>query len=60
MTWPRININYNESDTGIRLLVHRVGTNVVFDFGLWGKDERSALRWIADTLGVRAQVARGV
>lgn len=21
MTWPRININYNESDTGIRLLV---------------------------------------
>jgi predicted kinase len=33
-----------------------LGTNVVFDFGLWGKDERSALRWIADTLGVRAQV----
>jgi len=36
--------------------VAKLGTNVVFDFGLWGKDERSALRWIADTLGVRAQV----
>src|SRR5674476_1311039 len=26
-----------------------LGINVVFDFGLWGKDERSALRWIAGT-----------
>ena len=34
----------------------QLGINVVFDFGLWGKDERSALRWIADSLGVRAQV----
>ncbi|HEV2886240.1 MAG TPA: ATP-binding protein [Jatrophihabitans sp.] len=34
----------------------QLGVNVVFDFGLWGKDERSALRWIASTLGVRAQV----
>lgn len=34
----------------------QLGVNVVFDFGLWGKDERSALRWIADSLGVRAQV----
>lgn len=33
-----------------------LGINVVFDFGLWGKDERSALRWIADSLGVRAEV----
>lgn len=33
-----------------------LGINVVFDFGLWGKDERSALRWIASTLGVRSQV----
>ncbi|HZM84510.1 MAG TPA: ATP-binding protein, partial [Candidatus Limnocylindrales bacterium] len=23
------------------------GTNVVLDFGLWGRDERSALRWLA-------------
>ena len=41
-------------EVGMR--VAKLGTNVVFDFGLWGKDERSALRWIADTLGVRAQV----
>jgi predicted kinase len=34
----------------------QLGINVVFDFGLWGKDERSALRWIASTLGVRSQV----
>ena len=34
----------------------QLGVNVVLDFGLWGKDERSALRWIADSLGVRAQV----
>jgi predicted kinase len=39
-------------EVGMR--VAKLGTNVVFDFGLWGKDERSALRWIADTLGVRA------
>jgi predicted kinase len=34
----------------------QLGTNVVFDFGFWGKDERSALRWIASTLGARSQV----
>ncbi len=34
----------------------QLGLNVVLDFGFWGKDERSALRWIADSLGVRAQV----
>jgi predicted kinase len=33
-----------------------LGTNVVFDFGFWGKDERSALRWIAGTLGAHSQV----
>jgi len=33
-----------------------LGTNVVFDFGLWGKDERSALRWIAGAIGARSQV----
>lgn len=32
------------------------GINVVLDFGFWGKDERSALRSIADSLGVRAEV----
>jgi predicted kinase len=34
----------------------RLGIDVVLDFGLWGKDERSALRWIADSLGVPSQV----
>ena len=34
----------------------QLGIDVVFDFGLWGKDERSALRWIADSLGIRAEV----
>ena len=34
----------------------QLGVDVVFDFGFWGKDERSALRWIAETLGVRAEV----
>ena len=33
-----------------------LGINVVFDFGLWSKDERSALRWIAGSSGVGAQV----
>lgn len=34
----------------------QLGLNVIFDFGLWGKDERSALRWIAHSLGVCTQV----
>jgi predicted kinase len=34
----------------------QLGLNVVFDFGFWGTDERSALRWIADTLGVSCTV----
>jgi predicted kinase len=34
----------------------QLGVNVVFDFGFWGRDERSALRWIAGTLGVRSRV----
>lgn len=34
----------------------QLGLNVVFDFGLWSRDERSALRWIAGSLGVRAEV----
>src|SRR5215210_1866795 len=33
-----------------------LGINVVFDFGFLGKDERSALRWIAGTVGARSQV----
>jgi predicted kinase len=34
----------------------QLGIDVVFDFGLWGRDERSALRWIAESVGVRAEV----
>jgi predicted kinase len=34
----------------------QLGVDVVFDFGFWSRDERSALRWIADSLGVRTQV----
>jgi predicted kinase len=34
----------------------RLGTSVVLDFGLWGRDERSALRWLAGEAGVRCQV----
>ena len=41
-------------ETGMR--VAALGMDVVFDFGLWGKDERSALRWIASTLGVPTHV----
>jgi predicted kinase len=36
--------------------VAELGTNVVFDFGFWGRDERSALRWIAGTVGARSHV----
>ena len=33
-----------------------LGIDVVLDFGFWSKDERSALRWIAGTVGARSQV----
>ena len=29
----------------------RLGVGVVLDYGLWGRDERSALRWLATTAG---------
>jgi predicted kinase len=34
----------------------QLGINVVLDFGFWGTDERSALRWIAAAVGARAEV----
>ncbi len=40
----------------IGLRAARLGIDVVFDFGLWGRDERSALRWIAESLDVPTQV----
>jgi predicted kinase len=42
----------------IALALHalHVGTNVVLDFGLWSRDERSALRWLATSAGASGQV----
>ena len=34
----------------------RLGTNVVLDFGLWGRDERSALRWLARSVAASCRV----
>lgn len=28
-----------------------IGTNVVLDFGCWSRDERSAIRWLAESSG---------
>ena len=41
-------------EVGIRAA--QLGLDVVFDFGFWGRDERSALRWIANARGVRTRV----
>lgn len=40
----------------VALAALRLGTDVVLDFGLWGRDERSALRWLAAAAGARSQV----
>jgi predicted kinase len=34
----------------------RLGTSVVLDFGLWSRDERAALRWMAASVGASCQV----
>jgi predicted kinase len=34
----------------------RLGTNVVLDFGLWGRDERSSLRWLARSVGASSRI----
>jgi len=34
----------------------RPGISVVLDFGFWGRDERSALRWLARSAGACCQV----
>jgi len=34
----------------------RLGTSVVLDYGLWGRDERSALRWLAGSVGAACHV----
>ena len=40
----------------VALQVLRLGTSVVLDYGLWGRDERSALRWLARSAGAACQV----
>ncbi|MDQ1065016.1 putative kinase [Streptomyces canus] len=40
----------------VALQLLRLGTSVVLDYGLWGRDERSALRWLARSAGAACQV----
>jgi predicted kinase len=40
----------------VALQALRAGTNVMLDFGLWSRDERSALRWLARSAGASCQV----
>ncbi len=40
----------------VALQALRLGTNVVLDFGLWARDERSALRWLARSVGASCRV----
>jgi predicted kinase len=40
----------------VALQALRLGTNVVLDFGLWSRDERSALRWLAEAAGASCRV----
>ncbi|WP_249416572.1 ATP-binding protein [Streptomyces sp. TS71-3] len=40
----------------VALQALRLGTSVVLDFGLWSRDERSALRWLAGSVGASCRV----
>jgi predicted kinase len=40
----------------VALQALRLGTSVVLDFGLWGRDERWALRWLARSAGASCRV----
>ena len=40
----------------VALQALRLGGGVVLDYGLWGRDERSALRWLAGSVGAACQV----
>jgi predicted kinase len=40
----------------VALQALRLGTSVVLDYGLWGRDERSALRWLARSTGAACQL----
>ena len=40
----------------VALQALRLGICVVLDYGLWGRDERSALRWLARSAGAACQL----
>ncbi|WP_432855237.1 AAA family ATPase [Amycolatopsis sp. CA-161197] len=40
----------------VALQALRLGISVVLDFGPWSRDERSALRWLARSVGASCQV----
>jgi predicted kinase len=40
----------------VALQTLRLGTSVVLDYGLWARDERSALRWLARDSGAACRV----
>jgi len=40
----------------VALQTLRLGLSVVLDYGLWGRDERSALRWLARSVGAACLV----
>jgi predicted kinase len=40
----------------LALTALRIGVNVVLDFGVWGRDERSALRALAASVGATSQL----
>jgi predicted kinase len=40
--------------TALRAL--RLGCNVVLDFGVWAKEERTSLRWLASTVGAKCEL----
>ena len=40
----------------VALQALRLGTSVVLDYGLWGRDERSALRWLAKSVRAPCQL----
>lgn len=40
----------------VALQALRLGTSVVLDYGLWGRDERSALRWLARSVAASSRV----
>ena len=55
--WPGANATcWKERLISIALQALRLETSVVLDFGFWGRDERSSLRWLARSAGASSQV----